>query len=140
MQEGKSGLLTADSIVATRRRRVETSMGGVLVRALGLSHLGRLVGQLLDVSSLGEAARALTGGDLAGEGIRELVSNPKIAEVFPLIEKVVAAGCVEPKFGDDPAAGPVVADLPLEDQFRLFNEILQLSGYSKEAGESIRPS
>jgi len=139
MQEEKAGLLTAESIVAARRRRVETSLGGVMVRGIGLAHLGRMLGQLLDVSSLGQAAKALGGGDAAGVGTREFLNDPKIEAAFPLIEKVVAVGCIDPQFGDDPAKGPVVADLPLEDQFLLFTAILEVSGYSKQAGESVRP-
>ena len=138
-EESAKQPLTGAGLLAARRRSVETSLGVVQVRALGFAQLAGMLGQLLDVSSLGQAARALQGNTGEPDQVQRVLTDPKVATVLPMIERVVAAGCIEPKFGDDPSAGAVVADLPIEDQFLLFTEILELSGHSKKAGEDIRP-
>lgn len=139
MEEGKpNGVLTAEDLLAARRRRVETSLGVIVVRSLGFAQLAGMLGQLMDVASLGEAAGALKDGGRPDD-IQRVLADPKVANVLPMIERVIAAGCIEPRFGDDPTAGIVVADLPLADQFLLFTAILDLSGHTKKAGEDIRP-
>jgi len=137
--EKANGPLTSAGLLAARRRNVETSLGFVQVRALGFAQLAGMLGQLLDVSSLSQAARALQGNTGDTDQVQRVLTDPKVATVLPMIERVVAAGCIEPKFGDDPSAGAVVADLPIEDQFLLFTDIFDLSGHPKTAGDGIRP-
>jgi hypothetical protein len=136
-EQSATAVLTEDAILGARRRRVDTSLGAALVvRALSFRTLVKLLGQLLDVAALGDAAKAAKGP----EDLVELIKGEKANDMLEAIEKVVAAGCVTPKFGDDPAAGPVVADLPIPDQMAAFTAILDLSGYTKKAGAEIRPS
>jgi len=132
MDQQSNGNLTAASILATRRRRVETSLGGTItVRGLGFSELSELSGMLVDVSTLAE--------EVKDQKPEKLASSPKGRGLLAAIEPIVRAGCVEPAFGTDPTLGPVVADLPLGDQMAAFGAILELSGHSKKAGEEIRP-
>lgn len=129
----ENNFLTREQLLAQRRRRVPTSMGqDVLVRALGYADICSMTGALLDVAALGAEARNMNP--------LELVQTPKGASVLASVERVIVAGCVEPTFGNDPRKGPVPADLPAEDQLKVFVAILELSGYSKEIGEQVRPS
>jgi hypothetical protein len=132
MSEKNGGGAVREQLLAARRRKIATTLGfEVQVRALGYADLSALMGVLLDVSTLGEEAKKTSAEDL--------VKTPKGVAVLASVEKVLIAGCVEPKLGSDPAAGPVPADLPIPDQLAIFTAILELSGYSKEAGAAVRP-
>lgn len=132
MDQQGNGNLTAASILATRRRRVETSIGGAItVRGLSFSEISELSGVLVDVSRLADEVKE--------QKPEALITTPGGRGLLSAIEKIVKAGCVEPVFGSDPAAGPIVADLPLSDQMAAFSAILDLSGHTKKAAEEIRP-
>jgi hypothetical protein len=139
MAEEKAGLLTGEEVIGARRRRVEISLGTVLVRSLGFRGLTGMLGQLMDVASLSEDARELQASGSDAQAKKDFVTGEKMQERLPVIEKVVAAGCVQPRFGEDPAAGPVVSDLPIDDLFTIFNAIVELSGFTKQSGDSVRP-
>ena len=134
MEEGKvNGALSVEALRGQRRRQIDTGLGGYIeVRALGYADLALHTGALLDVSSLAEAVKE--------KGPAELVNSPRGQAVLAAVEKVLLVGCVSPKLGTNPAEGAVVADLPIEVQLEAFAAILQLSGYSKKAGETVRPS
>lgn len=128
-----NGLLSAEALLSARRKRVVTSLGVVEVRALGYAELATLRGGLLDLAALLKKAKAVKEADLESLGPGDLAALANI-------EKVIVAGCVQPKFGFDATLGPVPADLPPPDQFAVFNAICELAGYSKEAAEKLRPS
>ena len=145
--EGQNHQSRGQALLELRRRAVPTSLGIDLpVHAIEPGELVLISRTLLDLAAMGEArnAAAAQGGDggpeAAAKAFTDYITSPKGKEFFALVERVVRAGCLDPVFGTDPAAGPVVSDLPLVDQLAVFNAVLELSGYSKQAAESIRPS
>lgn len=123
-----------ERMLALRREKIQTSIGVEhTVRGLSFAELSELYGNLLDVSTLLDVvnkAKAKGGG---------FSLEAKDIAAMSKMEPVIVAGCLEPKYGSDPAADLVVADLPPIDRLAVFAAICKKSGFSKEAAEQIRP-
>ena len=147
-ESGADKRANARKLLDHRRKTVAISLGiDVPIRGIPADELVLVARRLLDVSTLGtmKSFESLAPGpdrsvEDANKAFLEFAASPRGKEFFELIERVVRAGSLDPVFGTDPAEGAVVSDLPLEDQFLLFGEILTLSGYSKKVAETIRPS
>jgi hypothetical protein len=144
--EGNSpnGTGAAAALLSMRRQKLKTSLGiEITVRAVGVREIALANGALVDVAQLGAAQRAVAeasgDGSKPSRSLLEAMKDPKTQEFFSVVEKVVRVGCVDPVFGTEAAAGPVVSDLPLADQLEAFHAILALSKFTQKAGEEIRP-
>ena len=127
-----NGHSTATRMIEGRRKDIETSVGKVIIRKLSLREIFVLKGGLIDV-----AAMATTEVD-AEKMVRR--SDGQSAKVMEAIYGMIRAGVVEPTLSDNPADGPTADDFGFEDQMQLCAEIMAFSGFSKEVGETVRPS
>ena len=144
---GEQTNVNAKRLLAMRRKTVSTSLGlDIPLRIIEPADLILIARQVIDLATLGEmGSLGKAVGESSGEGdaakaFTEFMASQKGKDFFGLVERVIRAGSVDPVFGTDPALGPVVSDLPIVDQMTLFTAILELSGFSKEAAETIRPS
>jgi hypothetical protein len=127
-----SGRLTAEQLLEGRREDVETSLGTVTIRKLSLREVFSIGGNIIDVASM-------AGTEQEAEDLVKR-KDARAATVMQSMSGIVRAGVVDPQLGDDPAKGPTADDFPLVDQVLLVKEIMRFAGFSKEAGEAIRPS
>ncbi len=69
----------------------------------------------------------------------DVAKSPDIRGLLKAMNAVLLEGIISPKFFEDPAAGPTPRDLSFADQLMLFQEILDLSGFTQEAGGKVLP-
>lgn len=127
-----NGLLTAEGLIAGRRKLVETSRGKVQIRKLSLREVFVIKGSIVDVAGLAATE----------EEVEKMVrrADSKSANVMEAVVGMLRAGVVEPKLHDDPRDGPTADDFGFDDQMKLATDIMAFSGFSKEAGKDVRPS
>ena len=130
-QNNGAGVLTGAEIMTRGRREVELPSGGkVVVQRVGAGELAEILGHMPDVSIL---ATIKEGPD------EEIVKRPETRSVLKAMNGLLLAGVITPKLYDDPAAGPTPRDFTLDEQLLLFKEILDVSGFNKEAGGKVLP-
>ncbi len=125
-----NGFISAAEVTAKGRRDVDLPTGGkIRIQRVGPGELAEILGHLPDVSAL-----AVEPGRSA-----EALGRPESKAVLKAISGVILAGVIVPKLYDDPLAGPTPRDFPLEDQLLIFNQVLELSGFTKAAGGKVLP-
>ena len=127
------GTLAAAVLKARGTKVVELPDGTrVKIARLSPARLMAATGGLLDLASLSKE-NLTRDGDPANVGRSE--------RALVAIERIVQAGVTEPLLALERTAEgpPVAADFSLDEQFIIFGAILELSGYTKEAGAAIRP-
>jgi len=131
MEEGTNGYLTADKLQGIGSRDVTISTGDkVRIRRLSPSGLMQALGHLVELSKL------------EAKDIRKQIETgggPNPGQAFESIGRVLLAGVATPKLVEDPTVGPTPGDFPIEDQVVLFQEILDLSGLTKEKAAAVHP-
>jgi hypothetical protein len=131
-QQNGSGFLSPEEAKAKGRREVALPSGGkVMVQRVGGIELAEILGHLPDVSSLA----TLKDSDRA----EDLAKRPESRAVLKAMSGLLLAGVIIPKLYDDPDVGPTPRDFPLDEQLLLFQEILDVSGFTKEAGAKVLP-
>lgn len=126
----EDNLLTADDLLTASRKRVTLSSGKqVIICKVGMLEMAEISNSLPDVTSIADAKRV--AGDLAK-------TDP--VRMAQIIEAVVHRGVVSPELGKKRSEGkPVAADFPQVDLMLLFNEIHDLSGFTKEVADATAP-
>ena len=128
-----NGRLTSAQMLADRRRDVKTSRGIVTIRKLSLREIFALKGGVIDL-----AAMATTEAE--AERIVQDKGKHNQGAVMQAIYGIIGAGVIDPKLCNDPAQGPTADDFDFPDAMSICHSIMDFSGYSKGAAESLRPS
>ena len=124
------GILTREQLLARSRKIVTLGDGSkVVIRRLSPSDFAQIVGSMVTLSSL--------MGD--GAANRADLNDPGISKALDAIGRTLLAAVVEPSLFPDPAQGPTPGDFTFEDQVALFSQVIDHSGYTREAAERVRP-
>jgi hypothetical protein len=130
-------LASEEELQASARKVVHLPSGmGVEIRRVGVAKLAQIMRANPDVSALARAAGKVEKDLVAQPAAETLAAGEALGR---MMEEVILAGVRKPKLGRDPEQGPVPSDFTEEDQGVLFKEILELSRYTREAGEEVLP-
>lgn len=132
-----NNFLTAEELLRKARKDVVLSTGAkVQIRRISPSEFVQAARHLPSLLAFGQDITDMRKGE---KSLADVFAGPQGEEALKGIERVVHFGLVSPRLGLDPAAGPAVSDLPLTEQMEIFNEILALAGFSKEAAQEVAP-
>jgi len=123
-----NGYLSAKDLLSGSSKAVETSVGKVLIRRVGLSDIMQAFGSAPDLAKLADI----------GDG-KNLAASPQGRIIARGVKAVLLAGLHEPKLFEDANDGPTPSDFPWPDQLMLVNAIVEHSGFNKEAAKEIGP-
>lgn len=122
--------LTAADLVANSTKEITISTGHtVMIRKIGLARIVEITKGLPDIANL--AIKDLAKSDAP---LKDASAGAK------LVEEIIVSGVVDPALsldGKDGGARP--CDFAAKDYALVFNEIMSLSGWSKEAAKEVLP-
>jgi len=125
------GVLTAEDLQEQSRRSVQVESGHTVVIArIGLGPIMEVTKGIPDLASIGQK---VAKGNISGDA-GELTAR--------LMESVLLHGVVVPRLQkqrNPDGTGCLPSDFTRNDRQKLFVEILQLSGFTQEAADEVRP-
>ena len=128
-----NGYVTAAAVQAAGQKDVETSLGKVLVGRLPYPLFVQIRGKLMDLQSL-----VREGGSERLESA-EFLASPEAQKALEVVEPVLCAAVLQPKLQPDPLVGPAPRSFSIADQLVLFAAVMELTHYTRQAAEEVRP-